>query len=215
MHILAGAVIGAAINTGITLITDLSDGKLDSGWKEYAASAAEGAITGAIGAATGGASLLVTAGASAAGGMAGNIAGQYIRNGKVDVKEAAISGLTDAAIGTISDIGAAKFMKSKLGKKVASKVDDIGSAVKGKIDDATKQVKKVLADESGYVKLSKVAGEGADNPVNTKAYKSTNRMPDEQLLNPNLNKKKADQLTEWRRSISYEDIKSERIKFLG
>ncbi len=35
------------------------------------------------------------------------------------------------------------------------------------------------------------------------------------LLKPRLNKNGAENLTEWRRTISKNDIKSERIKFLG
>jgi RHS repeat-associated protein len=129
LHIVVGALIGAVVNTAITAVSDyMDDGQFNSGWKEYAASAAEGAITGAVGAATGGASLLCTATASAAG-------------------------VIDAGLGVVADIGATKFINSSAGKKIVSKVDDIGNAAKGKIDDFTKQAKTILTDKGGYIKL--------------------------------------------------------------
>jgi hypothetical protein len=184
LHIVVGALIGAVVNTAITAVSDyMDDGQFNSGWKEYAASAAEGAITGAVGAATGGASLLCTATASAAGGMVANAAGQYIRTGEVDIQQAAVAGVIDAGLGVVADIGATKFINSSAGKKIVSKVDDIGNAAKGKIDDFTKQAKTILTNEGGYIKLPfgqvddvivdqaddiglMLYNQGMDNPVN-------------------------------------------------
>ncbi len=51
--------------------------------------------------------------------------------------------------------------------------------------------------------------------VSTSAYQSTGRMSDDLLLNPRTNNRNAQNLTEWRRTISRSDIKAERIKFVG
>ena len=53
------------------------------------------------------------------------------------------------------------------------------------------------------------------NKSNIKGYQSNGRMPDNLLLNPNLNKKGAQNLTEWRRQVRKSDIHTERIKFVG
>lgn len=94
------------------------------------------------------------------------------------------------------------------------------------------QIKKVKSDviklyETSQVKL-KTAGNtrevqfmaGNNNRCpkggsSSRAYQSTGRMSDDLLLNPRTNTRGATNLTEWRRSISKSDIKSERIKFLG
>ncbi|MGL5152638.1 MAG: RHS repeat-associated core domain-containing protein [Clostridium sp.] len=60
LHILGGALIGAAIRTGMNFVGDyLDDGKINRGWKSYAKEATFGAIEGGLTAATGGSNLLV------------------------------------------------------------------------------------------------------------------------------------------------------------
>lgn len=49
----------------------------------------------------------------------------------------------------------------------------------------------------------------------TRSYQPGARADEKLLLNKNINTKKADNLTEWRRTINRNDIATERYKFLG
>ena len=114
--------------------------------------------------------------------------------------------------------------------RAASRGDDVATGVaraagRGADDVATglaktsrrtavDRVRRFLADESGTLRIP-----GGSRPTTvaqpTRAYKPGTRIPDKQLLRKNTNTSHTTDLTEWRRTISRNDIVTERVKFVG
>ena len=96
LHIVAGAVIGAVVNSAVSAYTQYKNtGKVDP--RTTLGAAAEGAIVGGTAAATCGTSLGVTVVAGATASAAGNAANQYISTGAVDVSQMMLSAVGGAA----------------------------------------------------------------------------------------------------------------------
>ena len=96
LHIVAGAVIGAVVNSAVSAYTQYKNtGKVDP--RTTLGAAAEGAIVGGTAAATCGTSLGITVAAGATASAAGNAANQYISTGAVDVSQMMLSAVGGAA----------------------------------------------------------------------------------------------------------------------
>ena len=95
---LGGAVIGAAINVGVTYFT-----KPNATAKDYAAAAVSGAVTGAVAGFTGGASLGVQVVANATANVVAGAAERSIESGHVEVGKAS-DVLKDGAIGAAGPV---------------------------------------------------------------------------------------------------------------
>ena len=144
LHILIGAAVGAAVNVGIKMATDLiTTGKLGSA-KSYVGAAVSGAITGAVAAATGGASLGARLALNGAAGFIGSCAEQKISTGKVNYKQAAFEGIFNAGgsikmkdikkagsfIGAGAEKISGKINSTNLGKKALDKISSVTSKIK-------------------------------------------------------------------------------------
>ncbi|MHB8127234.1 MAG: RHS repeat-associated core domain-containing protein [Desulfitobacteriaceae bacterium] len=135
-----GAVAGAAINTGITAVTDyLDDGEFNKGWKDYAGAAVSGAIGGAAAGITLGGSLVATVAADAAIGVvlstAGNVVEQEIVKGKINAEEVGWSALSGGLGG---GLGRALGFGAKI-----EKVVEAGRT--GMVHESQEKIKDVLA----------------------------------------------------------------------
>lgn len=107
----AGALAGATIGAGVTLVADfLDDGKINSPWQDYASAAIGGAVTGAI--------LTVNPGAAfAAGGLgaaAENVSNALLKEESIDGKELVKDVLVGAAAGKAGKAGGKVFRKAKI-----------------------------------------------------------------------------------------------------
>jgi RHS repeat-associated protein len=125
-HILAGALIGLAINTGIYLIKSAyNDTPITA--RGALTAAAVGFVTGAVGAATGGAGLVLASGAIT--GAVGGIVERGLETGSAARAFDPVAVAGDAAIGAVT-AGLVKAA-TPLVRKVAGAVRDrLGSAVK-------------------------------------------------------------------------------------
>lgn len=167
IHIAIGAAIGAAINVGITAYLDYKDDhKFNSGWREYAGAAVEGAITGSIGAATGGASLFTMITAEVASGFVGSAARQYISKGKVSLKKSA----TDAAFNGIGFIGGHYAGKALSPVKKAIAQSKVVTKTKGLVLDG-------LSSKSDTIlSLNKKIGESVQNVFEKINFPTQNKL---------------------------------------
>lgn len=122
--VVGGAIAGAAIGTGVTLVTDLlDDGQLNTPAEEYGAAAIGGAISGGILAATGGLGAGAALGGAALAGGAGAAAESLslaaFREQAVDPGRLAVDTVTGAAF-SVAGFGAGK-VAGKVGPKIYSK----------------------------------------------------------------------------------------------
>ena len=136
-------VIGGAVSTAFNFFGDLlDDGQINRGWKSYAGSFVEGAVIGAgFGALGPGVGTVKTMVAGFGLGFTGNSANQFITNGKVDLKQATISGITTGVGAGVFSIG---------GPIQGSGFERVGQyAVKGftvgVIGNTTKQAGEIIA----------------------------------------------------------------------
>ncbi len=166
VHIAVGAFVGATINTAMTAVTDyMDDGELNKNWKEYAASAAEGAIAGGVGAATGGASLGVTIAAEAAAGVVGNVARQAITKSTTDLTEinwteAVLAGTIDAVSGVAGHYAGQAVKKSGIGKAIIRYTDEV------KVIDKTLNIDEAIFGDLDSIKGTSKVGLNNSFPEN-------------------------------------------------
>ena len=92
------------------------------------------------------------------------------------------------------------------GVRFADNIDDFGKVGIPQIPRNARQ--------KNFLEVTR-RGNKAGSGIGNSSYKSVTRMPDEQLIRVKTNVKGAENLTEWRRSISKSNIKAERIKFVG
>jgi len=157
---LLGAVIGAAVNVGVTYFTKPNANRAD-----YAGAALSGAITGAVAGATGGASLLVQVAVNAEVGAGAGIVERSVAAGHLEVGKPE-EVLKDAAVGAAGPLLSAaggKLAKAISGKDAealtkASKGTSLGERHSRSLEKQAEAAKKV--EESG-----RKAGDNAGRAV--------------------------------------------------
>ena len=164
-RVVVGAVVGAAINGGIALLSG------ESG-REVLGAAARGAIEGGVAGLTFGMSMgttlagkiAVSAAVGAATSTASSTVGQLVESGSVDGREVA----TDAALGAITGGASQVFPLNKLEK--ASKKATSNLSPSNYVETARKEVKKEwrssgkgLSGQAARTELRKEVSDRADN----------------------------------------------------
>ena len=164
-RVVVGAVVGAAINGGIALLSG------ESG-REVLGAAARGAIEGGVAGLTFGMSMgttlagkiAVSAAVGAATSTASSTVGQLVESGGVDAKVVA----TDAAVGAVVG-GGSQATSTKYLKKVRDKIVDNLNPTDyvGKVEKEVKKewrsAGKVLSGQAARTELSKEVSDRADN----------------------------------------------------
>ena len=164
-RVVVGAVVGAAINGGIALLSG------ESG-REVLGAAARGAIEGGVAGLTFGMSMgttlagkiAVSAAVGAATSTASSTVGQLVESGSVDGREVA----TDAALGAVTG-GGSQATSTKYLKKVRDKIVDNLNPTDyvGKVEKEVKKewrsAGKVLSGQAARTELSKEVSDRADN----------------------------------------------------
>ena len=164
-RVVVGAVVGAAINGGIALLSG------ESG-REVLGAAARGAIEGGVAGLTFGMSMgttlagkiAVSAAVGAATSTASSTVGQLVESGSVDAKVVA----TDAAVGAVTG-GGSQATSTKYLKKVRDKIVDNLNPTDyvGKVEKEVKKewrsAGKVLSGQAARTELSKEVSDRADN----------------------------------------------------
>ena len=164
-RVVVGAVVGAAINGGIALLSG------ESG-REVLGAAARGAIEGGVAGLTFGMSMgttlagkiAVSAAVGAATSTASSTVGQLVESGGVDGREVA----TDAALGAVTGGASQVFPLNKLEK--ASKKATSNLSPSNYVETARKEVKKEwrssgkgLSGQAARTELRKEVSDRADN----------------------------------------------------
>ena len=164
-RVVVGAVVGAAINGGIALLSG------ESG-REVLGAAARGAIEGGVAGLTFGMSMgttlagkiAVSAAVGAATSTASSTVGQLVESGSVDAREVA----TDAALGAVTGGASQVFPLNKLEK--ASKKATSNLSPSNYVETARKEVKKEwrssgkgLSGQAARTELRKEVSDRADN----------------------------------------------------
>ena len=164
-RVVVGAVVGAAINGGIALLSG------ESG-REVLGAAARGAIEGGVAGLTFGMSMgttlagkiAVSAAVGAATSTASSTVGQLVESGGVDAREVA----TDAALGAVTGGASQVFPLNKLEK--ASKKATSNLSPSNYVETARKEVKKEwrssgkgLSGQAARTELRKEVSDRADN----------------------------------------------------
>ena len=164
-RVVVGAVVGAAINGGIALLSG------ESG-REVLGAAARGAIEGGVAGLTFGMSMgttlagkiAVSAAVGAATSTASSTVGQLVESGSVDGREVA----TDAALGAVTGGTSQVFPLNKLEK--ASKKATSNLSPSNYVETARKEVKKEwrssgkgLSGQAARTELRKEVSDRADN----------------------------------------------------
>ena len=164
-RVVVGAVVGAAINGGIALLSG------ESG-REVLGAVARGAVDGGIAGLTFGMSMgttlagkiAVSAAVGAATSTASSTVGQLVESGGVDAREVA----TDAALGAVTGGASQVFPLNKLEK--ASKKATSNLSPSNYVETARKEVKKEwrssgkgLSGQAARTELRKEVSDRADN----------------------------------------------------
>ena len=164
-RVVVGAVVGAAINGGIALLSG------ESG-RDVLGAVARGAVDGGIAGLTFGMSMgttlagkiAVSAAVGAATSTASSTVGQLVESGSVDAKVVA----TDAAVGAVVG-GGSQATSTKYLKKVRDKIVDNLNPTDyvGKVEKEVKKewrsAGKVLSGQAARTELSKEVSDRADN----------------------------------------------------
>ena len=164
-RVVVGAVVGAAINGGIALLSG------ESG-RDVLGAVARGAVDGGIAGLTFGMSMgttlagkiAVSAAVGAATSAASSTVGQLVESGGVDVREV----VTDAAVGAVVG-GGSQATSTKYLKKVRDKIVDNLNPTDyvGKVEKEVKKewrsAGKVLSGQAARTELSKEVSDRADN----------------------------------------------------